>query len=226
MLLAALAGAGASGGTSPAPRDPAAGYNDAYTTRGSSGAAAIDGQPLSLSRNRTFVHVRPPFVVRKTPRSGPAVRSPIARDEHVVRIARADDNRTDVMRFAGARRSSTSHRHHSIGRLRRRASPRLCRHRSPGCSSGRPPARRPTRHQPNRKSASRSVPRSCSSRRRRQACRSNRCSDRRGRWLPPTHGQRETVRSDAISARPVTPGLTESAPSGVSAHAARTNISK
>src|SRR5437879_3707637 len=70
--------AGLNGGTSAAPRVPAAGYSVANKTLGASGAAAIDGQPARSSTKITFVQVFPPSVVRNTPRSGPGVRSPIA----------------------------------------------------------------------------------------------------------------------------------------------------
>ena len=70
--------AGSNAATSAAPRAPAAGYSDANTTRGASGAATIDGQPARSSTNTILAHVFPPSVVRNTPRSGPGVRSPMA----------------------------------------------------------------------------------------------------------------------------------------------------
>src|SRR5947207_1221288 len=64
-----IAAGGVKGGRSPstpasdgrigragaAPRDAAAGYSVAYTIPDASGAAAIDGQPLSSSTNNVFV---------------------------------------------------------------------------------------------------------------------------------------------------------------------------
>src|SRR5580765_5454641 len=74
-------GVGASGTIGRArdtPRTPEEGYSVANRTRGASGAATTEGQPAVSSTNSTFVHVRPPSVVRKIPRSWLGVRSPIA----------------------------------------------------------------------------------------------------------------------------------------------------
>ena len=60
---------GVIGRASDAPLTPEDGYSVAYRMRGASGAATTDGQPAVSSTNSTFVHVLPPSVVRKTPRS-------------------------------------------------------------------------------------------------------------------------------------------------------------
>ena len=70
--------AGTIGRAGDAPLTPNPDNRCANSTRGASGAATIDGHPDVSSTNSTLAHVRPPSVVWKTPRSGLAVRSPIA----------------------------------------------------------------------------------------------------------------------------------------------------
>ena len=107
---------------------------------------------------------------------GPACDRRSRRRRTIVRIRGADDDRADVVRVGAGRRSSTTP---AVGRLVHAVAARLFAGAGvddSADSTARSRARRSTPCRSDRKSAPTSGRRSCSSRRRRPACRSSRCS--------------------------------------------------
>ena len=105
---------GTTGGASDAPRNPIAGYSVANITSGASGAATTDGQPAVSSTKSTLRPCSPaigcaedaPLLTRRSVAD--------CADDDLVRIGRADHDRSDVVRFA---ETDVRPRFPAVGRL-------------------------------------------------------------------------------------------------------------